>query len=384
MRDWVADRIRTDPPRLPGLDSDVPPSSARADTSAAMAVTSGSASTESVGARAEKAAVSADEPSLPADASAAGAGAAGTGDADSDVSRDVRVPAVGQTPVDSVVATAEIAWLSESCLCRYLRARDWDVDAARTMLWETVQWRRAYGMYTYDVEGLRGELDLARPKMYVSDARDAAGRAVVINRKSKAPVRSHELGIRLVAYMMDKAARTAEAAGMEKWVWILDLAEYTRANSPPLSVSIGTLRMMQSHFPERLHRCFMVDAPWVFSLLWKALRGFADPVTREKIAFISNDAAGQAEMLRYVPAAALETAFGGTNAFVYNFDSEELRAAGGSSGSTSAGAGAGVAGSALDARDDATATATDAVADGGTGWGCAPATSSSSSSADAH
>lgn len=44
---------------------------------------------------------------------------------------------------------------------------------------------------------------------------------------------------------------------------------YSRANSPPMHVSRGTLSIMQNHYPERLHHCFLVNAPWLFRAGWR-------------------------------------------------------------------------------------------------------------------
>jgi hypothetical protein len=49
-------------------------------------------------------------------------------------------------------------------------------------------------------------------------------------------------------------------------------AGYSRANSPPLSVSLATLRIFANQYPERLERVYFVDAPAVFSLLFGGWR----------------------------------------------------------------------------------------------------------------
>ena len=52
------------------------------------------------------------------------------------------------------------------------------------------------------------------------------------------------------------------------------MAGMTRSNSPPVSVSLATLRIFANHYPERLHRCFFVDAPAVFGYLWAVSGGY--------------------------------------------------------------------------------------------------------------
>ena len=58
------------------------------------------------------------------------------------------------------------------------------------------------------------------------------------------------------------------------------MAGMTRANSPPLNVSLATLRIMANHFTERLCKCFFVDAPAVFGYLWavSARKGSVEPL----------------------------------------------------------------------------------------------------------
>lgn len=38
-----------------------------------------------------------------------------------------------------------------------------------------------------------------------------------------------------------------------------------------------------AHYPERSARIFIVNIPSWFSMIWKAISGFIDPVTREKV-----------------------------------------------------------------------------------------------------
>jgi len=38
----------------------------------------------------------------------------------------------------------EIKWLDESCLIRYLRARDWNLDASTKMIKESLKWRKTF------------------------------------------------------------------------------------------------------------------------------------------------------------------------------------------------------------------------------------------------
>lgn len=44
--------------------------------------------------------------------------------------------------------------------------------------------------------------------------------------------------------------RVCGGPGNGKLTWVLDMEGYSRKTSPPLSVSIATLRILQNHYPE--------------------------------------------------------------------------------------------------------------------------------------
>lgn len=42
-------------------------------------------------------------------------------------------------------------------------------------------------------------------------------------------------------------------------------------------------------FPERIHKIYMLDAPYMFDMIWKIVKPFVDPVSREKVEFLHGD-----------------------------------------------------------------------------------------------
>jgi len=55
------------------------------------------------------------------------------------------------------------------------------------------------------------------------------------------------------------------------------------------------ITMLQSHYPESLHLCLVVDAPLIFSGCWAIIRAWLDPVTAQKVKFIK-----RAELSSYI------------------------------------------------------------------------------------
>lgn len=66
----------------------------------------------------------------------------------------------------------------------------------------------------------------------------------------------------------------------------------------------------QDHYPERLGKLYIINAPWGFSSVFSVVKGFLDPVTVSKIHVLGGSY--QKELLAQVPAENLPKAFGGT------------------------------------------------------------------------
>jgi hypothetical protein len=64
------------------------------------------------------------------------------------------------------------------------------------------------------------------------------------------------------------------------------------------------------NYPERAKRVLVINAPFIFSTIWKVVQNFLDPVTREKIQ-IFNDGAKK-QLLKYIAPDQLPEFLGGT------------------------------------------------------------------------
>lgn len=171
----------------------------------------------------------------------------------------------------------------EACLDRYLRARDGDVEKAAAMLSESIKWRQESGISALDHKEFGPEVDSG--KFYISVAKN--GQPVMMMKKREKRLERHEED-RYVAFMCNtlESATKLMPKGIETWVWMLDLKGYSSRNSPRVQVSLHVLRILANHFPERMGKCYIVDPPTIFYMLWSVVQPFVDPVTKEKIAFV--------------------------------------------------------------------------------------------------
>lgn len=83
-----------------------------------------------------------------------------------------------------------------------------------------------------------------------------------------------------------------------KWIIIMDMSDFKNSNSPPRSVTTETMKIFQSHFPERARQIIVYNAPRAFSILFACVSPFIDAVTKRKFIFLNSatDAARIAKM----------------------------------------------------------------------------------------
>merc|ERR1719265_2919049 len=70
------------------------------------------------------------------------------------------------------------------------------------------------------------------------------------------------------------------------------------------------MKVMQDQFPERLGAAMVCNAPALFAVMWKAVEGWIDPVTKAKFQVVP---AGKSReiLLKYVDASVLPKSLGG-------------------------------------------------------------------------
>ena len=80
-------------------------------------------------------------------------------------------------------------------------------------------------------------------------------------------------------------ARRLLGKGMERSTIIFDLNDAGYS-----SLDISSIKHMiscfQNNYPESLHRCYVLNAPWIFWALWKLISPLLDPVVAAKITFV--------------------------------------------------------------------------------------------------
>lgn len=202
--------------------------------------------------------------------------------------------------------------LDDACLLRYLSARGMDVEKAAAMLRQTIAWRRSFG-----ADSILDRMDVIRAeartgKMFVAPFRDREGRPVLVLRPRMENTQQHEGNLYHLVYQLERAVASMAPGGPFKLFLMIDFKGYSVLNAPPMKTTIATVNILQSHYPERLGKAVLLDAPWLFSGAYRAVTPFIDPVTREKISFLSStEPAHVAQLGGMVDCAQVERDLGG-------------------------------------------------------------------------
>lgn len=115
---------------------------------------------------------------------------------------------------------------------------------------------------------------------------DKCGRAVLYLTPGRENSDDEYDNMRHLVYHLERAiACTRRESGREKVCIVIGYEGFRLSNAPPMSTTKHTLAILQGHYPERMHRAYICDPPFVFRSFWKIIKMFVDPSTLEKIAF---------------------------------------------------------------------------------------------------
>lgn len=187
-----------------------------------------------------------------------------------------------------------VAFVTRHTALRYVRGYPGDVDGAVKSLLQTAEWRvlnvprgvaRSCVACGLNAESHcivpLGPTRLGSPLLYMSAPR---ARNLVT-----------EDCVEHLVEALEKSFSDEAEVGEEVYkagAWIFDGRGYTvLAGAMNPSVGIAYARTLQSHFPERLGRCLLVDVNWAFSVFWRLVRPFLATATADKILSINGRAA---------------------------------------------------------------------------------------------
>jgi len=183
---------------------------------------------------------------------------------------------------------AGFAAVVDDATCRrFLCARKGNLDNAAAALQKFVQWREEVRPGDITSDEVQRELATGKGIVHGFDKTGLPIFWVFSGRHSRAERNAQET-IKFVLYNLEQAVRTAESRGLEQMCIVVDLSGFS-TRSMDYEVIKCLTDILKRHYPERVGKILLWNAPFVFGVSWSIVRNWIDPVTRQKVQFVSGD-----------------------------------------------------------------------------------------------
>ncbi|GAA5871099.1 hypothetical protein JCM16303_001688 [Sporobolomyces ruberrimus] len=213
----------------------------------------------------------------------------------------------------------------DAMLLRFLRARKFDVPAAKKMWVDTQKWKQSFHvdeLYETFEYSEKPQVDKLYPRFYHKT--DVDGRPIYIEQLGKldltelykvtTPERQiQSLVVEYEKFQRDRLPICSELSGhlIETSCTIMDLKGVgLRSFYQVKSYVQEASAVSQNNYPESMGKFYVINAPFGFSTVWSLVKGWLDPATVAKIHILGSSY--QSELLRQCPADSLPKFLGGT------------------------------------------------------------------------
>ncbi|CAM6036156.1 unnamed protein product [Sphagnum compactum] len=210
-------------------------------------------------------------------------------------------------------------------MTRFLKARKYDIDKAKQMWADMLQWRKEYGVDTIEQDFVFEELEEVQ-KCYPQGHHgvDKDGRPVYIERIGMVDpawlleittleryLKYHILEFERTLNSKFPACSIAANCHIDSATTILDVDGVGLKNfgKSARDLLMGIHKIDNANYPETLHRMYIVNAGPGFRILWGTIKGFLDPKTTEKIHVLGSNY--QHKLLEVIDASQLPEFLGG-------------------------------------------------------------------------
>ncbi|KAF5205692.1 Sec14p-like phosphatidylinositol transfer family protein [Thalictrum thalictroides] len=176
-------------------------------------------------------------------------------------------------------------------LMRFLIARSMDPVKATKMFIDWKKWREEFVPLGYIPDSQVPD-QLESKKIFLQSF-STNGHPVVIIKTNRHFTPKDQLQFKkFVVHVLDKTIASAFKEGREieneKLVVVLDLGNIGYKNIDARALITG-FQFLQSYYPERLAKLFILSMPWFFVSVWKMVSHFLEQATLDKIVIVSNE-----------------------------------------------------------------------------------------------
>lgn len=178
----------------------------------------------------------------------------------------------------------------EPTLMRFLIARSMDPNKAAKMFVQWQKWRASFVPSGF-ISDSEVPDELEAQKVYLQGLSRNGSPVVLIKGNKHFPPKDVPQFKKFVVHMLDKSIASGfreKEIGNVKLMGVIDLQKMSYKNIDARGLITG-FQILQSYYPERLGKCFIINMPWFFVSVWRFVSRFLDKATLEKIVVVSNE-----------------------------------------------------------------------------------------------
>mmetsp|Transcript_173340 Transcript_173340/g.550254 ORF Transcript_173340/g.550254 Transcript_173340/m.550254 type:complete len:349 (-) Transcript_173340:216-1262(-) len=183
---------------------------------------------------------------------------------------------------------AGLAAAVDDATCRrFLRARKGNLVDAAASLQKSVHWREEVRPGDITADEVQREMATGKGIVHGWDKTGLPILWVFLGRHSRAGRNAQET-VKFILYSLEQAVRIAESRSLEQMCVVVDLSGFS-TRSMDFEVTKSLFNILKHHYPEHIGKILLWNAPFVFGMFWNIVRNWIDPVTENKVQFVSGD-----------------------------------------------------------------------------------------------
>ena len=214
----------------------------------------------------------------------------------------------------------------DETLCRFLRARSYDVEKAFELYQKAITIRKELGADTILNKRDPNEIIWQNGTPHYHYGHDKLGRPFYIElsgrvrvgklMETQGPLTRDDFKHRHVVHMEYMSNRITDAKKrygphVSQLTQIMDLEGLTMfGDSRGMTLFRDALDIDQNAYPEYLGNLFIINAPFVFRGMWSVIKGWIDPKTAKKFVVLGSNY--RETLLKYIDEDSLPVEYGGT------------------------------------------------------------------------
>ncbi|KAL9352665.1 hypothetical protein Peur_055345 [Populus x canadensis] len=175
-------------------------------------------------------------------------------------------------------------------LMRFLISRSMDPAKAAKLFVEWQKWRASF-VPNGSIPDSEVEDELGPRKVFLHGLSKDGYPVLLVKANKHFPSKDRLQFKKFVVHLLDKTIASSfkgREIGNEKLIAILDLQHISYKNIDARGMITG-FQLLQSYYPDRLAKCFILSMPWFFVSFWRMISRFLEKGTLEKIVIVTND-----------------------------------------------------------------------------------------------